>query len=172
MEQLNVLSAQIIWAHKAERAEKTYNEAKAALAELTAQMASLDKWMDITLSKYDALAKQYDKRENRLASMEAMNVDYNLRYNVQSEMYQLESDFYSLQSEVEQQRGDLDWDADSVKRDIRDVNKFCSESGALADQVPFCKQLPARVDELDALNVNLRNLFRKWDSRQSRAPAK
>lgn len=162
--QLSILSAQIIWMHKVEQAEKTYREADSAIAKLEGQAGPLENWMDTTLSQYRTLSEQYKKREKRLASMDAMNVNYDLRYKVQNEMYGIESEFYSLRAEVEQNRSNLNWEADSAKRKLDQVGKFCRTPDAQAGNLEFCNELPAQLAEFDGLIANMSENFVKWDS--------
>ncbi|MEO1965564.1 hypothetical protein [Hyphomonas sp.] len=164
LEQLNILSAQIIWMHKVERTEKTYRAAESAVAKLEGQTKPLEDWMDTVLSKYDALSEQYKKREERLASMDAMNVNYDLRYKVENEMYGIESEFYSLKSEVELKRSNLNWEVDSAKRKFDQVREFCGALAAQADALEFCKELPAQMSAFNLLIADMSSEFERWDS--------
>jgi len=147
-----------------ERTEKAYRAARSAIVELEGQAAPLEGWMDTVLSRYNALMEQYKKREKRLASMDAMNVSYDLRYNVENEMYQIESEFYSLRAEVEQKRNNLNWDVDSAARKLAQVRDFCGTPAAQAGNLEFCKELPAQLAKFDGLIANMSENFVKWDS--------
>ena len=163
LEQLNILSAQIIWTHKVEQAEKTYQEAESAVAKLEGRAKPLEDWMDTALSKYSALSEQYKKREKRLASMDAMNVNYDLRYKVQDEMYGIESEFYSLKAKVEQKRSNLNWEVDSAVRQLAQVKEFCGALAAQAGVLEFCKELPAQMSAFDLLIADMSADFERWD---------
>ena len=152
--------------HEVERTEKTYREASSAIMELEGQAGPLEGWMDQALSRYNALSEQYKKREKRLASLDAMNVNYDLRYQVESEMYRIESDFYSLESEVEQNRSRLDWEVDSVIRKLNQVKEFCGAFAAQADTLEFCRELPAQMPAFDLLIADMSEEFERWDSLQ------
>ncbi|RAN36444.1 hypothetical protein [Hyphomonas pacifica] len=164
LEQLSVLSAEIIWMHKVERTEKTHREAQSAITELEGKVGPLEEWMDTLLSKHNALSEQYNKREKRLASMDAMNVNYDLRYNVENEMYQIESEFYSLESEVNQKRGDLNWKVDSAKRKLAEVMGFCGAHPAKSEPISFCQRVPAQSSEFDLLIMDMSAEFERWDT--------
>ena len=164
LEQLNILSAQIIWMHEVERTEKTYREASSAIMELEGQAGPLKDWMDQILSRYNVLSEQYKEREKRLASLNAMNVNYDLRYQVENEMYRIESEFYSLESEVEQNRSRLNWQVDSAIRKHNQVKEFCGAIAAQSDALEFCRELPAQMSAFDLLIADMSEKFERWDS--------
>jgi len=163
--ELNDLGVQIVWMRKTERAAETYSEALSVVADVETKSETLADWMDTVLSKYDALSEQYKTREKRLETMSAMNVNYDLRYKVENEMYGLENEFYSLEGEVKRKRASLNWDVDSAKRKFAEVMEFCGTLPAKNEPVAFCQELPRETSGFDVLIRDISAEFGRWDKK-------
>lgn len=165
LDQLSLLSERVEWMIELDRAEQTYLEAKSAIAELEDQAQPLVRSMDNVLAQYKTLSNEHKKQEKRLAVLDAMNVHYDLQRRTETEMYRLESEFYSLEAAVEQKRSELNWEVDSAKRKLGQVAEFCEPFGQ-GDALGYCQELPAQLDALDSLIVDVSVEFKRWDLAQ------